>query len=194
AAAVDPENRLLWRMNRRRLDAEAIRDAMLVASGELDRTVGGPGIVDPKVQNKGSDAPTEYGYTFDDVRRSLYTPAFRNRRLELFEVFDGADPNAPTGVRNTSTVAPQALFLLNGPFVMDRAAAAARRLPEDGSVPDETAVERVFLATLGRSPRPAERERVLAELTAAQGAQPRREAWERIYQAIFGCIDFRYLE
>ena len=194
AAAVDPENRLLWRMNRRRLDAESIRDAMLVASGELDRTVGGPGIVDPKVQNKGSDAPTEYGYTFDDTRRSLYTPAFRNRRLELFEVFDGADPNAPTGARNTSTVAPQSLFLLNGPFVMDRARAAAARLPENPAVPDAATVDRVFLVTLGRSPRPAERERVLAELTAADGAVPRREAWERIFQALFGCIDFRYLE
>src|SRR5262249_35182606 len=101
ALKLDPENRLLWRANRRRLEAECIRDAILVASGKPDRPAGGPTI------KKGTTS--EYGYTFDDTRRSIYTPVFRNRLLELFEAFDFPDPNLVIGKRNVSTVATQAL-------------------------------------------------------------------------------------
>src|SRR5262249_5898659 len=80
---LDPENRLLWRANRRRLDAESIRDAMLTVSGTLDRTAGGPSI------RPGTMA--ERDYRFEDTRRSVYTPVFRNRLLELFEAFDFAN-------------------------------------------------------------------------------------------------------
>ncbi|HEY1051956.1 MAG TPA: DUF1553 domain-containing protein, partial [Prosthecobacter sp.] len=116
----DPDNRLLGRMNRKRLDAECIRDAMLSAAGTLDRAFGGPGVSevkaidanDQKIQN------IEYGYQFLDTRRSLYTAAFRNVRHPLFEVFDFADINGPIAQRTTSTVATQALFLMNSPKVI----------------------------------------------------------------------------
>src|SRR5207249_37440 len=120
AAKVDPENRLLWKANRRRLDAEAIRDTLLAVSGKLDPAMGGPTV------RKGT--AVERDYTFDDVRRSVYTPVFRNRMLELFEVFDFADPNVCMGKRNVSTVAPQALYLMNSPFVMDLAKGTAKRI------------------------------------------------------------------
>ncbi|MCX6849652.1 MAG: DUF1553 domain-containing protein, partial [Verrucomicrobia bacterium] len=88
--AMDPDNRLLSHMNRKRLDAECLRDGMLAAAGTLDRAFGGPGVSevkavdanDQKIQN------IEYGYQFLDTRRSLYTAAFRNVRHPLFEVFD----------------------------------------------------------------------------------------------------------
>ena len=190
--AADPENRLLSRMNRRRLDAEAIRDAILQASGTLDLTAGGPGITDPNVLGgAGTDRPTEYGYQFTDTRRSVYTPAFRNRRLALFETFDAADPNAVAGERGASTVSPQALYLLNSRFVMDQAQAAATNLLAAALPDDPARVDTAFLTALGRRPRPAEREAVLASL--AGGDEP-LAAWQRVFQALYGCIDFRTLE
>ena len=85
----DAENRLIWRANRRRVDAEVLRDSILYISGELDLASGGRTI--RKI--------TQYdlGYEFDTVRRSVYVPAFRNSMLPLFEVFDFANPNLVTG-------------------------------------------------------------------------------------------------
>jgi cytochrome c553 len=100
--AADPENRLRWRANRRRLEAECIRDAMLSVSGQLDTTMGGP-TFKPNVT-------ADYGYRHTDTRRSVYSPVFRNALPEVFEAFDFADPSMPTGRRYVSTVAPQALF------------------------------------------------------------------------------------
>ena len=120
ARSVDPDNRLLWRMNRRRLDAEEIRDLMLVVGGNLDVTAGGSTLAKDNVR--------ERDYTFADTRRSVYTPILRNRLHELFDVFDFADPNTCMGRRNVSTVATQALYLMNSPFVMDQARRSARRL------------------------------------------------------------------
>jgi len=196
AAEVDPDNRLLWRAHRRRLDAEALRDAVMQVSGQLDLRAGGPGIEDPAVLEKaGSDVPTEYGYRFTDRRRSVYTPAFRNRRHELFEAFDGADPNAVTGRRNESTVAPQALFLLNGSFVMDAARAAAERTLAGPAADDGSRLDIVFRETVGRLPTPGEREAALATVAAAaDDAAVRLAVWERIHQALFGSIDFRHLD
>src|SRR5205823_10802874 len=77
--AADPENRLLARMNRKRLEAECLRDAMLVVGGTLDRTAGGPTV------KKGTAG--EVGYVFDGTRRGVYEPVFRNRLPELFEAF-----------------------------------------------------------------------------------------------------------
>ncbi|MCE9606488.1 MAG: DUF1553 domain-containing protein, partial [Planctomycetia bacterium] len=220
-AVVDPDNRLLSHMNRRRLDAESIRDAILVASGKLDRKLGGLAVDDPSVlQGVGTVMPTEYGYVFTDVRRSIYTPAFRNRTLELFEAFDFADPNSVTGKRNISTVAPQALYLLNSPFVMEQAsAAAARSFAEHSTFDDEQRIEAAFRDTLGRAPTDRELQAGLAAVVATSPAptpsksltarkprivsiddanepavDPRLAAWERLYQALFGCVDFRYVD
>jgi hypothetical protein len=192
AAAADPENRLLWRMNRRRLDAESIRDAMLVTAGKLDLRIGGPNI-SPEVLAKSSPTtPAEYGYEFSDVRRSVYTPAFRNRMHDLFEVFDFADQNRAVGARNVTTSAPQALMMLNSPFVMELATAAADRALSDSSLSIEERIHRAFRETLGRAPTPKEfaiaKDAVQSPLASSQTA-----AWAQLFQALFGSIDFRYL-
>jgi hypothetical protein len=202
AAKIDPENRLLWRMNRKRLDAEAIRDAMLAVSGKLDRTVGGLNVGDPSIlKGAGNVTPTEYGYVFADTRRSVYTPAFRNRMLELFEAFDMADQNTVSGRRNVSTVAPQALFMLNAPFVMEQARAAAERALAWDAADDGARVERAFRETIGRGPTTGERKIALAALAAPvelarneESSDPKVAAWERLFQALFGCLDFRYVD
>jgi hypothetical protein len=187
--AADPENKLFAHANRRRLEAGQTRDTILAASGQLALDYLGPNIkgagdIDA---NDTASQNTEYQYEFTDTRRSVYTPAFRNRRLELFEVFDFADINASVGQRHTSTVAPQALYLLNHPFVVAQARAAAERtlaLPESDRLPA------AFRRTLGRAPSAGEREKGLAFL----GAAPSLEAWAQLYQALFACVDFRYVE
>ena len=183
----DPDNRLLSHMNRHRLEAECIRDAMLQTSGQLDLTMGGqtfkPGL--------GSD----FGFKQGDVRRSVYSPVFRNTLPEIFEVFDFADPSVSTGRRNVSTVAPQALFLLNHPSVAERAKAAAVKLLADAKwTTDESRVDRAYRVTLGRLPSASEKRVALGFLSeAASGKVAAMDAWAQLYHAMFASMDFRYV-
>ena len=191
----DPDNRLLAHAHRRRLDAEQLRDTILAVSGELNLRALGPTIGaegEMKDANDTSAQNIEYKYEFTDVRRSVYTPAFRNRRLELFEVFDFADINAPAGHRNVSTVAPQALYLLNHPFVIAQSKVAAERALASSAGDDERLVN-AFRTALGRLPTQKERA-IFANLIAGANGERRTEAWSQVYQTLFGCLDFRYLE
>ena len=194
AARLDPDNRLFTHANRRRLEAEEIRDAMLAASGQLDFAIGGPNIVGPAA----AAVSGEYGYVFTDTRRSLYTPAFRNRRLELFEVFDFADINASMGQRASTTVAPQALFLMNHPFVIEQAKLAAKRTLGSGAADDSARLDRAYRVALGRVPTAKERARALQFVSGATGEgageAARADAWAQLHQSLFACVDFRYLE
>jgi hypothetical protein len=146
--------------------------------------------------NFGATTPaSEYGYVFTDLRRSVYTPAFRNRRPELFEAFDFADINAPLARRHATTVAPQALFMLNHPFVIEQARhAAARTLASTPAAGDDARVAHAYRTLLGRAPR--EREQRIARdfLAGAKGAEERAAAWAQVHQALFASADFRYVE
>jgi hypothetical protein len=190
-AEGDPDNRWLSHANRRRLDAEQIRDAMLVVSGALDRTVGGPNIrgANAAASESAAASAVEFGYQFTDVRRSLYTPAFRNNRLELFATFDFSDINSSQGQRHTSTVAPQALYFLNHPFVLEQARLAAKAVLALSGTTDERLVM-LFRRALGRVPLPAER----SACARALGDGMNEEAWAMIAQSLFGSVGFRYVE
>ena len=180
---LDPENRLLSQANRRRLEAEAIRDAVLAVSGELDPTPGGLTI------RKLSEY--DLGYEFDTNRRSVYVPFFRNSMLELFEVFDVANPNLVSGRRNVSNVPTQALYLLNSPWIRAQARQAAQRLLADpGSNQDR--VDRAFVRALGRPAGEEERRLVSLFLDRFDGEPV--EAWSEVFHALFACLDFRYLD
>ncbi len=191
-ASSDPDNRLLSHANRRRLTAEQLRDTMLSASGELDLRVLGPNIVGAGEINANDTSAQniEYAYQFKDARRSVYTPAFRARRLELFEVFDFGNINAPLGSRSTSNVAPQALYLLNHPWVIGRAEKAAERVlaayaDKDGRL------DEAMKWTLGRVPSAGERQKFLTYVNAAAD---QRLAWAEVFHTLFSCLDFRYFE
>jgi hypothetical protein len=185
-AAVDPENRLLGAMNRRRLDAECLRDAMLSVSGRLDLRIGGP-TFNMETAQKGANH--EIDYRFDGLRRSVYTPIFRNKLLELFEAFDFGDPNLVNGGRNVSTVATQALYLMNSPFVREQARQAAEALLAVPHLNDAGRVHRGFRLALGRPPTPRERDIALRFLASSPGEPA--DVWARFYQALFACLDFR---
>ena len=186
-AAADPDNRLLSHMNRRRLEAECIRDAMLQVSGQLDLTMGG--------QTFKPGLSSDFGFKQGDVRRSVYAPVFRNTLHEIFEVFDFADPSVSTGRRNVSTVAPQALFLLNHPFVGDQAKAAATNLlAEKQWTTDEARIMRAYRVTLGRLPSASEKRVALGFLSEATSDNVAAvDAWAQLYQAMFASMDFRYV-
>jgi hypothetical protein len=167
AAKADPGNRLLWRMNRRRLEAEAIRDSVLTAAGTLNPQAGGPSVKVPL-------EPEVYDLIFtegepdglwkvtpdpaDHVRRSVYLFAKRNVRLPLFEVFDQPDTLNSCAVRPVSTFAPQALILMNGPFVQEQGKALAVRLVCEVGADPERQVEALYRRAVGRAPTEAERQ------------------------------------
>ncbi|MBW3541685.1 MAG: DUF1553 domain-containing protein, partial [Planctomycetes bacterium] len=192
----DPENRLLSRQNRRRLDAEALRDAILAVGGELDLAMGG--------RNIAPGTKEEFNYPFPGMRRSVYVPVFRNTLHPLFEVFDFADPNIVAGRRNTSTLPTQGLYLLNSPFVIEQSRKLATRLLAD-ELDDGERLDRAYRRTLGRLPTDAERRLSLEFLSQAGAtadsatadsadAASRLDAWAALCQSLVGSLDFRYLE
>ena len=134
-------------MNRRRLDAECIRDTILAVSGQLRLEMGGPGFPAGPGRRLRLQGRRQ-------TRRSVYVPVFRNALPELFEVFDFADPSMVVGRRNVSTVAPQALFLMNHPFVARPGPrhAARRLLAEPGPRRSTARVDRAYRLALGRPP------------------------------------------
>jgi hypothetical protein len=155
--ALDPENKLLWRMPRVRLEAEIIRDAILAVAGNLDRSLGGPCVypyIDPKLFQS-STKRTWPGKHDDDPstwRRSLYVYSKRSIRYPLFETFD--QPNLVNSCerRNRSTIAPQALLLMNNNFVLLEARMFAERLRKEAGADVRAQVERAYRLALGRVP------------------------------------------
>ncbi|MEM7456615.1 MAG: DUF1553 domain-containing protein, partial [Planctomycetota bacterium] len=185
--AVDPENRLLWRANRQRLDAEVIRDSVLSVSGSLDLEAGGLTI--RKIQEY------DLGYEFDTVRRSVYVPAFRNTMLDVFEVFDIANPNLVTGNRTTTTLPTQSLFMMNSPFVIEQSRNAAKRLLLMESSDEHERLDIAFQRTLGRLPSNGERALTLEFLDQFDHDDPEQvlDAWSGVFHTLFASLDFRYM-
>jgi mono/diheme cytochrome c family protein len=164
--AIDPENRLLWRMPRVRLEAEIIRDQILAVAGNLDRSLGGPCVypyIDPKLFQS-STKRTWPGKPDDDPstwRRSLYVFSKRSIRYPLFETFD--QPNLVNSCerRNRSTIAPQALLLMNNNFVLTEARYFAERLRREAGADVRSQVELAYRLALGRAPTAFERAKTM---------------------------------
>lgn len=193
AKKLDAGNRLLTSFPLRRLDAEQLRDAILAVNGNLDLQLYGPNIDGAGIINANSTAAQqiEYHYVFEDTRRSVYTPAFRVKRHELFELFDFGNANFSIGQRTVSTVALQALYMLNNPFVIEQSRRAAEALLAESSHKEQR-LELAFLKTLGRPP--TEREAALVNQHLGDGlSSDSVEEWASVFQTLFGSIDFRYI-
>ncbi len=162
ATRLDPDNRWLWRFQRRRLSAEEIRDAMLAVAGQLSPRVGGPSVmvpVDPEMISL-LYKPAQWAVTKDATehhRRSIYLLTKRNLRLPFMEAFDQPPQLASCGRRESSTHAPQALELLNGRLANELATAFAARLARESGGDPARMVERASQLALGRGPTPQER-------------------------------------
>jgi hypothetical protein len=198
SAVADPENRLLWRANVRRLEAEAIRDSLLAVSGRLDRTAGGPALTHVKNRGYLFDHTSKDLTTYDTTRRSVYLPVIRNNLYDVFQLFDATDATVPGGDRPTTTVATQALFFLNAGLVGESAdALAARLLAAPGD--DAGRVRALYALAYGRPPSRAETDRLTAavdgfvkQLAAAEPDVTKRErrAWALVCHAILASNEF----
>ncbi len=187
---IDPENRLLWRANIQRLEAEQIRDAMLFTSGWLDTTVGGKTI---PLRNREFvfNHTSKDATTYESPRRALYLPIIRNHLYDMLEQFDYPDPTMPTGSRNSTVIAPQALIMMNAPVVMESSTRLARRLAD---LPDdEQRLQQAYAALFGRPPADHEKADAFALLRDLSAADKPERAWPLLCQTLFAANEFIYL-
>ncbi|MFH1303433.1 MAG: DUF1553 domain-containing protein, partial [Planctomycetota bacterium] len=142
-ASRDPENRLLWRMNRRRLEAEAIRDSILAVCGKLDYEMGGSqlGVENRKYVTSTSNVDP---VVYKSNRRSVYLPIVRSALYEVLQAFDFADPSVLSGDRTHTTVAPQALFMMNSEFVMQNTKDFADQIMHETHLDESAKVNRIY--------------------------------------------------
>lgn len=198
--SMDPENRLLSRFNRSRLEAEPIRDAMLAVGGTIDRRMGGTLLNNGNftyVNNENSTNTARY----DNDRRSVYLPVVRNTVFDFFQVFDFAEPHVTNGKRASTVIAPQALFLMNSPFAKEQAMAFAElvlKSPRD----DGGRVREAYLRAYGRLAMDEEVDQALGFVSRFEAAlaskeadvgKRRTKAWQLFCQVLFAGSEFVYV-
>jgi hypothetical protein len=169
--SADPDNELLGRMNRQRLEAEPFRDAMLAVGAALHETMGGPAFRDMAMP-----------------RRTLYLMTIRSDRSNYRMLFDAADPTGIVDQRIDSTVAPQALFLMNDPFVADRAKTLAERVAKQGLADDKSKIDWLYHLLYAR---PATDRETLIGLAMLRGSA---DAWPRYCQMLLCANEFVYVD
>ena len=178
---IDAENRWLWHFPARRLEGEAIRDSMLAVSGLLDPTMGGPSTLDESMR-----------------RRSVYFMVKRSKPIPFMQVFDWPEHLVSIGARPTTTIAPQALALMNSPQVREYADAFARRVRPDTGTSADDVIRAAYRLALSRDPMPSETEQAVAFLRSqtvkyADAADPQHQAVVDFCQALLGSNEFLYL-
>ena len=210
---ADPDNRLLSYFPRRRLSAEELRDAVLAVSGQLDRQPGTDESAvilwkEAEVQDeKRGFAPNrmqaDHSFYSEFRKRSIYLPIVRNILPDVLSLFDAADPNGVTTLRNETTVPSQSLFLLNSPLVREQSRQLAQRLLSDDKATDEQRLMRLHELAFGRpltANELAQARTFLDAYLTASAAQARPEAdrrliaWQSYCQALFCQNEFLYLE
>ncbi len=199
-AEIDPDNAMVWRMSKLRLEAEAIRDGMLSIAGTMEST---PPKISPIA--KAGEGPTQFIFRSAakelDGRtpcRSVYLPILRDLLPDVLSQFDFPDPSLPAGERSVTTVPSQSLFLMNNPFVIQQAQAAADRILASSSDANHR-IEQAYLRFYSRPPSEKEAKAAKEFLTrygeAAKKRSPQqqeRSAWTALCQALFGSADFLY--
>lgn len=178
-ANMDADNRFLWRFNRRRLDVESWRDALLSVSGQLDLSMGGRTVSLSDAKNR---------------RRTVYAKISRHELDGLLRLFDFPDANVSAAKRTETTVPQQQLFVLNSPFFVDQARGFANRLREE-TTEDTARVQRAYQLAFGREPSAVELQLGLAFAAGdvtAEGDKVSR--WEQYCQALLATNEFLYVD
>jgi hypothetical protein len=171
----DASNLTLWRFNRQRLDADALRDSILAISGNLNMKQGGEGFT-PSVTREALEGLSRKGAEWnpsppdEQRRRSIYMFLKRALIMPFMTAFDFGDTTAPLEQRDVTTVAPQALALLNNPFVEAQAEVLARRIEREGGKVPKQQVERLWRLAFGRSPNQKEERLALEYLQQKQAS------------------------
>jgi hypothetical protein len=197
---IDPANQYLWRFDRQRLDAESIRDSILLVSGELE-TGGGPHPF-PPVDSWNFTQHQPFSAVYDHRQRSIYLMVQRSQRHPFLALFDGADPSASTSERSSTTTPSQALFLMNDPFIHRQSDAVAGKLLGAGA-DDRARVEWLYQWAYSRPPREEELgaardfvdayvNQLRATNVPAEGQL--RTAWAALARVVLSSSEFLYLD
>ncbi len=196
-AVKDPTNSLWWHAERRRLDAESIRDTLLYVSGDLDETAGGAHPF-PPVHTWGFTQHNQFFANYENRQRTVYQMQQRLRKHAFLALFDGADPNSSTATREPSTTPLQSLFMMNDKFAHEQAAKFATRV-QQGETDEARQIGRAFLALYARPPQADEVRmatdylaRFREKLTAKK--LPADQAWASLSRALLGANEFLYLD
>nr|MDQ2730860.1 DUF1553 domain-containing protein [Armatimonadota bacterium] len=202
ANEIDPANRLLWRANRRRLEAEPFRDAVLKVAGKLDLTMGGS-LLNTADHDYVTNDQSNNAARYDTPRRSVYLPVIRNSVFDMFQAFDFGDPSLVNAHRASTTVAPQALYIMNSPFMVAQSQNFAAELLAGQAAGDPARIGTAYLRALGRPATPAETARALSfieryssRLTPIEPDLTKRRlrAWSAFCQAVLASNEFIYID
>lgn len=192
-AVKDPSNRYYWRFERRRLDAESIRDAMLIASGrlKLERPGAHPF---PPIEKWGWTQHTPFKDLYPSQHRSVYLMTQRFQRHPFLALFDGPDTNTSTEQRSTSIVPQQALYLMNNVFVAEQAEALAKRILHEADSLDER-IDLAYRLAYARSANVLELERTQRYLAEyAQHSKAESDAWTSLARVLLCGHEFVYVD
>jgi len=193
--AADPENALISRFNRQRLDVEEIRDGMLAIDGTLDETMGGT-----LQKGTGTDSENSAGRLSLNPeilkRRTVYLPLRRSNLPTLLNLYDFGDATTVNGKRSLTNVAPQALFMMNSEFVMLRAKNITTALLEDASLSDRERMQQMFLKALDRKPEPEEIDAGFTYMSHFKEKFHADEvaAWQSFFHILLTSNEFIYIE
>ena len=196
---IDPDNRLLWRASPRRLEAEAIRDAILTVSGQLDFNRPETSTVTPLGDKLARSIPMEKLQPPSN-HRSVYLPVVRDYVPELFDLFDFPSPSLVTGNRAVTNVPAQALYLRNSQFITAQSRHAAQRLLADQQAKDDVAKVKLAMRwALARTPTAEEQAGALQLIQQVrQSTDPKKktaevDAWAVWFQTLYMTAEFRFL-
>ena len=197
AAKIDPDNKLLWKYSRRRLEGETIRDSMLAASGMLNTKMGGPGVFPPLPDGalpKGYQLWKASAESDENNRRSVYIFVRRNLRYPMFQSFDMPDTHESCARRQTTVTPDQALELMNGKLVHEWARGFARQVDNDRGIGLATKAERALRMAYTRTPQPEEIAKA-AEFLAKQEkiAGSAEAALEDLCHTLLSSNEFLYI-
>jgi hypothetical protein len=201
AAEADPNNLLLWRMPRQRLEAEAIRDAILAVSGTLDVNSTSGSLLRFKDREYVTNISKRSTVDYDVNRRSVYLPVIRSAMYDVFQAFDVADPATPNGDRGATVIAQQALFMMNSTVAVDQSAAWADVLLKQGGS-DRERIHRAYLSAFSRPASASEVDRALTlinrvaralEQEIADDGERRKRTWQSFCKMIFAASEFIYI-
>ncbi|AWM40420.1 hypothetical protein GobsT_10830 [Gemmata obscuriglobus] len=194
-ATADPDNKLLWQYPRRRLDGEALRDAMLAVSGQLNLKAGGPGVfpeLPAELQKSSAGRWTPTADVSERNRRSVYVFVKRNLRYPLFTLFDAPDRNETCARRFVTTTAPQSLAMLNDALVIGFGKQLAARVTKEAGADREKFVGRAFLIAVNRPPTSEEQAAMAGYLARHKGSD--EEARADLCHALLNLNEFVYVD
>ncbi len=192
--ASDPANMYYWKFNRLRLDAESLRDTLLLLSGRLDPTPQDKPFPFPPMKDWGYTQHHPFKDDYPTNKRSLYQLAKRLTAKPYMQAFDGPDPNVCTAVRDSSVTPLQALYFVNDEFLHEQAGHFAQRLLQS-SMDDDHRLDQAFQLALGRSPSSEERALLLKHLqTVRSRVKGESAAWASVARSLFRLNEFLYLD